>query len=364
MLHVLSGDLWAGAEVMAFNLLSAVSARNECAPAAVVLNKGHTALKLMKSGVDVHVLDETVYSFQKIVCELRRIIKSFQPQIIHAHRYKENLACYLASRGLRDKISLVSTQHGLPEKYGYSLSVKGRIISLINFLLLSRFFHAPVSVSEEIKTFLESGCGFRSGRIRVIQNGIFLPTQEAGKSGRDEFVIGSCGRLSPVKNYKLFIDIAKIVRGNSEEPRFLLAGEGPEKNRLAKLCSVYGLNGCFSMPGHLLDMDSFYRSIDIFINTSWHEGVPMSVLEAMGHGIPVIAPDVGGFPEIIDHGIDGFLIPGHSPGLFADRCIELHSDRAKLERMSAAARKKIERRFSVHRMAEDYIRLYHELASA
>jgi glycosyltransferase involved in cell wall biosynthesis len=108
-------------------------------------------------------------------------------------------------------------------------------------------------------------------------------------------------------------------------------------------------------------MDAFYNKIDIYISTSVHEGIPMSVLEAMSHKIPVIVPKVGGFVEIVEDGVHGYLVDNRNPSMFADRCIELLSDQKKRQQMAEAARQRVMDKFSRETMANQYYQLYQKL---
>jgi len=137
-----------------------------------------------------------------------------------------------------------------------------------------------------------------------------------------------------------------------------LAGEGPERVELQVLIQQYGLNETFVLQGHLEDMQSFYRSLDLYLNTSVHEGIPMSILEAMAYGLPVIAPNVGGISEIVSDGEDGYLVDTRDPRAFAEKCFLLYKNRQLRQRMAGAAREKIVRSFSVENMAAQYHELY------
>ena len=117
----------------------------------------------------------------------------------------------------------------------------------------------------------------------------------------------------------------------------------------------------FFLKGHVEDVSAFYRGLDVYLNTSLHEGIPMSILEAMAHNLPVIAPAVGGLVEIIEDGVDGFLVASRDPEVFAEKCLLLRDPELRL-RMGRAARAKVERCFSADMMARSYLRLYHELA--
>lgn len=360
VIHVLSGDLWAGAEVMVYHLLRGLNSIVGCHVLVVVLNDGQVAERLREEGIQVEVLDETRLSFTRLVIGLRRIIKNFQPCIVHSHRYKENILAYLSSRTGKG-ISLVATQHGMPEGYGKPPTLKSRLIRRMNFSFRSKGFDRLVAVSQEMKAAL-GGNGFDQHKIPVILNGIELPQYHPRTRPSGKIVVGSCGRLFPVKNFGLLVEIAARVASQATDMRFELAGDGPLMGSLQLQCKQNRLDAQFFFRGHVQDMDVFYQELDLFVSTSLHEGIPMSVLEAMGHGLPVVAPKVGGFPEIVDHKEDGFLIPEHDPDLFAQACLQLQADPDLLARMSRAARKKAEARFSVQRMVVDYHRLYEELA--
>ena len=161
------------------------------------------------------------------------------------------------------------------------------------------------------------------------------------------------------------VEIARTVAATgAEDVRFELAGDGPERPALEAMVKRHGLDAGFILKGHQDDMESFYRGLDIYINTSVHEGIPMTILEALAHGLPVIAPAVGGIVEIIEDGKEGFLIDGRSTGDFAEKCLFLKDNSQERDRMARAAREKAERAFSAEGMAERYYRLYRQMVSS
>ena len=140
--------------------------------------------------------------------------------------------------------------------------------------------------------------------------------------------------------------------------KFHLAGEGPERAKLQALIQQHGLNETFVLQGHLDDMPPFYRSLDLYLNTSVHEGIPMSILEAIAHGLPVVAPDVGGISEIVSDGEDGYLIEKRDPKAFAEKCFLLYENKQLRRRIAWVTREKIVKSFSVENMAAQYYELY------
>lgn len=359
--HIISGDLWAGAEVMACNLLKELALNRELRVSVLLLNEGRLSAELHGAGLPVAVFDESRRSFKALAREVRHFLKKDPPDLIHSHRYKENLLALLGSAG-NPRIRLVATQHGLPEPAG-RVSVAQAIKTKANFLLMDRFFDRTVAVSQDIRNHLVQDLGFRIDGVAVIHNGI--PVQpDAGVSPPKtaSFRIGSSGRLCPVKDYPLMVEVASLVCAQ-RQVQFQLAGEGPCRQDIAAAIERHNLATRFTLTGHLDDMDSFYRGVDLYLNTSRHEGIPMTILEAMALGVPVVAPAVGGIREIVEHGVDGFLVHGRDPEAFARCCLQIADNPELHAAMSEAARRKAQRNFSARQMAQNYFRLYQELAA-
>jgi glycosyltransferase involved in cell wall biosynthesis len=220
-----------------------------------------------------------------------------------------------------------------------------------------------VAVSEDIRNTLISHFSFTDKKVAVIHNGIHLPSSTSyPESNKRTFVIGSSGRLFPVKDYPLMVEIARAVAASgTADIRFELAGDGPGRGELESLIAQYGIQSRFILRGHQDDMDTFYRELSVYINTSVHEGIPMTILEALSHGLPVLAPAVGGIGEIYTDGVEGFLIQGRDPQDFAVKCLQLYEEREMRERMSKAARERAEHAFSAEKMAEGYYGIYQEI---
>ena len=354
--HIVSGDLWAGAEVMCYNLLKGLKEYEDLYLAAIVLNEGQLAFSLRELGIPVTVLAETNLSIGNIYKKMKRFIDSSGIQIVHSHRYKENVLSYFATRN-RKGIIRISTQHGMPELGKGMKSLRSRMISALNSIVLRRDFHRIAVVSSDIGGLLEKEFGFQKDKIIVIHNGVNIPPVHS-KNKNDLFVIGSAGRLFPVKDYPLMVEVAREIFQQIQGVRFVLAGEGPEKKILEGLIEKYGLKDSFRLRGFLPDLSEFYRELHLYLNTSRHEGLPMSILEAMAHGIPVVATDVGGVREIVTEGVEGSLVQDRDPAKIAAKCIRFIQNRDILFRASTAARGKIEEQYSISRMAHAYNELY------
>lgn len=355
--HIASGDLWAGAEAMICQLLKGLREYPDMEVSAVLLNEGRLAGEIRKLGLPLHVVHENGRTFARVFRDVRSALMKISPDIIHSHRHKENILACLASKTRRGA-RLVATQHGMPELRGSKDNLKYRSATKLNFFILSRYFTTVVAVSGDMRKVLDARHGLPAHKIKVIRNGIAMPACAGKAGGGGPFVIGSSGRFFPVKDYPLMVETARHILRRTKGIGFKIAGDGPEMPKIRRLIQEYGMAGAFSLEGFTDDLPAFYQGLDLYLNTSLHEGIPMSVLEAMAHGLPVVAPRVGGLPEILEDGVQGFLVDGRSPGDFARRCLRLYANRPLRERMSRAAQKRIAGRFTAEHMAGQYREAY------
>jgi len=246
----------------------------------------------------------------------------------------------------------------MPELYDGRPSLVRRLKLHSNYRLLATKFDKTVAVSSDIKRTLIRDHGFQEERLEVIRNGIVVPEVRDRVKDKDDFVIGSAGRFVPVKDYPLMVEVAKEVNAKTDKIRFELAGDGPMLREIQDLILKCGLEQRFMLRGFIRDVSAFYEGLDVYLNTSMHEGIPMSVLEAMAHGVPAVAPRVGGLEEIVTDGVDGCLVDARNPGAFAERCLSLYRDQTLRRNMARAARAKIVRQFSIDRMVSAYLDLY------
>jgi len=360
--HIFSGDLWAGAEVMIFNLLKHLKEYPGLDLLAFSLNEGTLSQKLQEVGIKTYVVREDKYNFFQIYKRIFRVLKSRGVDVIHSHRYKENLIALLL-HPFFTSARLLATIHGLPESLPGKKGLKSNGISRLNLFILRNYFSRIIAVSEEMKKALVQKLGFSPGKIQVIHNGIGLPP-EIGAISQNGFHIGTTGRMVPVKDYQLFLDVAAIVGKEAPHIRFSILGNGPLKDQLRKKATeLHALDGHVNLVPPQPDPFPYYNSLDLYLNTSLHEGLPMSILEAMACGKPVIAPNVGGIPEIISHTQEGFLVEERKPEDFAHACLSLVRNRALRNQMGQAAREKIAKSFSASKMAQSYYEFYMSISS-
>lgn len=357
IIQLASGDLWAGAEAVFYELCRGLAGFDGIDLCAVVLNRARLAAECKAAGINTHVIDESKKGFASIAPQFAGFVRTYRPDIIHSHRYKENILASIATP-FSGFPKPVTTVHGMTE---IGNNLKSRMISFINDTLMRYAFKRVVTVSVELGERLRSR-GIPGNRLACIHNGIYLPDYTTGKKNASGgFVVGSAGRLVSVKDFPLMLDTAATILKDMPSTRFIIAGDGPEKEALKKKAAALGIAGSVEFTGHIDDLETFYKRIDIYVNTSVHEGIPMTILEAMSWGIPVVAPKVGGIPEIITEGKDGLLVEERTASSFAEALSGLIREPSKTALLGAHARSRIEDSFSSRAMAAGYRTLYWEI---
>ncbi len=363
ILHLLSGDLWAGTEKMAFTLLRRLQADSDLELLAICLNDGTLSRALQEAGIATLVIPESRHSFARIFFSIIRHLKGRKINIVHAHGYKQNLLALLICmcKGVK---CLISTLHGLSEPYPIrTLSVDSiEFKTQVDYFLLRRAYTQVIAVSRDIQNVLISRHGFDEAKIKLIYNGIDIPTLKAMRRSENSAIhVGTVGRMVPVKDFCLFLEIAAVLRKKGANVRFSILGEGPLKEELIRRVQDLQLEGIVEFEMPRADPQEYYESLDLYMNTSVHEGIPLSILEAMASGLTVVAPNVGGIPEIIAHGEHGFLVSNRDPEEFANRCLELIREPYLRIAMGRKAYERVASSFSGNQMAEAYHHLYRSL---
>jgi glycosyltransferase involved in cell wall biosynthesis len=358
--HIVSGDLWAGAEVMVFNLLTELNRNPALQIHAIILNHGKLATELSKNGINVFVIEESKNPFFSIAFKIFKYILKHRIKVVHSHRYKENILSVISTL-LLPPISRISTIHGLPEVISHRSDniLNWSKKSNLNYLLLKYLFKWSVCVSHESAGILIKASKLKQTKLKIVHNGIQMNTfnkTQPKSNNRSEFIIGTACRLVPIKNIAFLINIAVSLKGSNL--RIKIAGDGPLRKTLEAQCKETKTTEIIEFCGNIIDMATFYNSIDIFVNSSLHEGIPMTVLEAMSNHLPVVAPAIGGIPEIIEDNVSGFLVQPYDSPAFIECIMKLSTNSELCVHMGHNARKRVEENFSISVCADQYYNLY------
>jgi glycosyltransferase involved in cell wall biosynthesis len=169
--------------------------------------------------------------------------------------------------------------------------------------------------------------------------------------------IANLAALVPHKDHDTLIAAAVIVLLKRPLARFLIAGKGPEEVRLFESIRRMGLVGKVLLTGHVPDPLPLLKAVDIYVQSSWGEGMGSVLIEAAACGAPIAATTAGGIPEVVEDGVTGLLVSPRNPEALAEALIRLMDDKALASRLAAQGLKSIHR-FGLKRMADDMEKIY------
>ena len=325
--HLITGDLWAGAEVQVAHLLSGLAECRELKLGAVLFADGRLAQELRENGIWVSVLREKDLGALRLVRALGRVLRRHEVEVLHTHGYKESILGAVAGRwaGVR---RYVKTEHGRVEPSrawdGMKMSVYRRVDQWVARRASDRVIAVSLDLYRHLTTCLPEG------RVVLIRNGVDPRRIVVGVSpaevrrrlgiGEDAPLFGTVGRLVPVKGLAYFLEAARGLLEVLPEARFLVVGDGPLRPELERRARELGIARAVKFSGFRADVLDIVNALDVFVMPSIHEGLPMALLEATALGKPIVASAVGGIPEVLDD-LRGWLVPPRDVPALTRACL-------------------------------------------
>ncbi len=347
--HLISGDLWAGAEVATFELLRAQRDLEGVEPTAVVLNPGQLVDRVREAGIAVELEPEAGRSFRVLAASVRARLAG--ADVVHAHRYKEDLLAALSGR------PWVATQHGRPEPFSGAARLRAAITGSLDVVAKRLSAGAVIGVSSEVSAWLAPRVGRR--KVETVANGIADPFGRIAPPPWRERPkrIGFLGRLSPVKRPLLAVECVARMPGIELE----MVGDGELRGEVEARIEALGVGDRVHLRGHVADPLPLVAGWRALISTSAHEGHPMSVLEALALGTPV-AYTAAGVGDAVGPEAGVALASDAEPDAWAEALTELVERTG--EAAAAAARGRFESHFDVRRTAEETVAVYRRVLAA
>lgn len=323
-LHIISGDLWAGAEVQALTLLSALHEMDGVEVAVAVLNDGELADRLRAKNIPVSLFNEQHLSSLQIWLGLRKLMLQWRPDIVHTHRIKENVLGSVANF-LAGNAACLRTAHGATEHKPHGLRQIAKKISIkIDHLCGNYLQQRIVAVSNDLA--IKLGADFYPAKIVVIENGVDIDSVKANVHPIDFKLqepstnhIGIVGRLVPVKRVDIFLQMAAQLRSNQPHKawRFHIFGDGPLRDELMAQAQQLGIGSACVFHGHRSDIIACIAALNTLVMCSDHEGLPMTILEAIVLGTPIVAHAVGGLNDVLKGISQATLVTVHTANDYA-----------------------------------------------
>jgi glycosyltransferase involved in cell wall biosynthesis len=287
---------------------------------------------------------------------LLRVIRDDRPAVFHAH-LSWPLACKhgVLAAWLARQPAIVGTAQLYTEPHG---ARRAR--------LRLRPLRRIIAVSREVETKYVQHLGIPARKLTVVPNGIPAPARIPEPDpelrvrllgGRSDFLVLTLARLHAQKGHADLLAAAAQV----PDATFVLAGDGPLRGELEQRARQLGVAGRCVFLGHRRDVPALLAAADVFVLPSLYEGLPVSVLEAMAAGRPVVATAIGGTDEAVRDEVTGLLVPPHDPAALAAAIGRLRADPALARRLAAAGRDRVEREFSSEATARRVMEIYDEV---
>ncbi len=369
VLHVSSGDLWAGAEVMLFTLAKALNNEPDTQVSVVIFNPGILEKKLRSLNIPVFIIDESKLNIIRITAELNRIIDELSPDVIHTHRMKENIVGSI-SAWQKGRIPSLQTLHGKYEHRAPLYQLHKHIKPFLDWFVGRFYQRYIVAVSPELAIELEKH--FPRSKIITIENGVDIENilqrghQQHPPPRDDTIHIAIAGRLMPIKRIDLFIETAIYLKEQRPdiEVHFHIYGDGPLLADLQAMVTARGAQAYIHFEGHCDTIPQQLASMDALMMTSDHEGLPMILLEAMCMKTPIIAHAVGGIPHLLAEGECGSLVQEHTRQGYARAISRMLDDPDHSKDKADLAYQRLIENYSSAQTAANYLGYYRQLKKA
>ncbi len=344
-------------------------------------SKGIKPVVIPELGREIGIRNDLI-AFYK----LYKLIKKEKPDIVHTHTAKAGTLGRLAAWLARVPV-IIHTFHG-HVLTGYFGKLKSRIFIRME-RMLANISTRIITLSDELKREL-MGMGIGDAeKFEIIPLGLKLAPffdlakyrgefrTEIGVS-LDTLLIGIVGRLVPIKGHRQFLEGAKIIADRMKhtgvtfyedllkkatDVKFVIVGDGELREGLEAYAKELGIADKVIFTGFRRDLQKIYADLDIVALTSFNEGTPVSIIEAMVGDKPVVAANVGGVSSLVKDGVTGFLVPPGRADLFADALIKLLSDALLRKKMGEAGRRSVFPKYDSSNLVKTMDALYSTLVN-
>lgn len=348
-----------GLETMSANLAVALKLAG-VRSVVVALNAGGVLEDVLAAqGVEYHVLGGGGYRSLRTHTRLAGVLRATGARAVHTHHFAALLAAVGVTRAMRVP-RLVHTEHA----YQY-LEPRPGLRRALRWM--STQCDAFVVVGDSMRDYYVDVVGVAARRLVVIRNGIdshrYQPRPDKAEARAalglpDGVLVGTAGRFAAVKNYAMLVRAVAEVRRTHPGTRLVMVGDGDERAALQSLALELGLGDAIHFLGWRADVAKILACLDVFALTSWTEGLPLVIIEAMACAVPVVATAVGDIPHVVEAGRTGYLVPPGDHAALAAALVPLVADATLREALGARARAAVLDRYAQDTMVRAYLREY------
>ncbi len=316
--------------------------------------EGALAPILQQKGIPVVVKKMPSRWSPKGLWNLSQYLRREKIDIVHTHMYRANVSGTVAARLAGVPVTIANI---------HNVNAWDNASQIRTDRLLARKRDCTVFVSKAVKDNYTETIPLKESSSRVIYNGVdtgFYTPALPKRALAGTLNVGVAARLMPQKNLEFLVEAAADPEFQKENIHFYIAGDGPLRDDLIEKAANRGAADHFHILGFTDDIRDFYRALDVFVLPSLKEGFSNALLEAMACGLPVVASTVGGNPEAVCDGWNGFLVPPEDYMAFRQALYTIVHDKKERSKMAHESIRVAEK-FSLNEMAAETERLYRNL---
>lgn len=314
----------------------------------------HMEQMLHERQIPIHYIGKKKGVSLSAVFRLFRALDAFAPDVIHTHLY----ACvYAALWPMVRRKPFLHTFHTLPEVENKRITRR-----LLTKYLVRTGTMTPVAISAKNRQMIASYYGITPGRIPVVPNPVDLRRFVSAKRTPDGvFRFITVGRFSAVKNQQMMLRAFAAFLSRGHEGRLVLLGKGEEETNLRALAEELQITDRIEYAGHVLNVEDYLVNADVFLLSSHYEAQPLSILEAMAAGLPIISTDVGGVSDIVTD--NGILVPPGDADAMTQAMVQLYTQPELYAKLAACSFQNAQRYDLSHSVAgyEDLYRIWRKI---
>lgn len=317
-------------------------------------------IRKIRRHVDLEVIPMRQRLDLKAISDIRKDIKSLRPDIIHIHGTRAGFLGRIAAIGFN--LPVIYTEHLWTKQY----HLQSRILNFLHYATnwgLDIFTTLNIAVSEAVKDFLVTSRISHLDKVKVIYNGIDPSTHQAHIFRHEsEFLFATVGTLNQQKGIQFLIRALPQIIKEFPGVQLEIIGDGPYKRILQNEVKKHKLKAYVKFTGFVPDVSKYLTRFDLYVQPSLSESFGLAIVQAMSVGLPIIATNTGGIPEVVTEGKSGFLVEPADEKSLAGAILELLRHPSLAKKMGEMAKREADMKFNIKDMVNDLEKTYESVS--
>lgn len=311
--------------------------------------------KLKKNNIKIISLDKKIGFDLSIIFKLYKVFKEYKPDIINTHL---DILPYVILPAILRKIKVkVHTVHSIASK-----EISSKFRKKIVGFAYKHLKYIPIGICDHVKKSIQEEYNLKSYQVQCIYNGVdtdkFICNKEYIFDKKAVFI--NVGRMSKAKNQILLIEAFKLVSEQNKNIRLHIIGDGELRKTIEKKIKELDLENIVILKGIRNNIAKELNNASVFVLSSDYEGLPLSVLEAMSSGLPIISTNAGGVIDIVENNVNGIIVEKRDKQKLANAMIKISKDKNKMEEMGRNSYL-LSKKYTLRQMVKKYEDLYIDL---